>query len=273
MRLGVIADVHANLSALRRALDLLDREGVDDVMCLGDLVGYGPQPNEVVDAIAERNIRTVAGNHDLVAAGIDPMERSGAGARATLEWTRDALSGDARAFLAQLPRTVEPVEDVVAAHGSLDDPWRYVRRTPDALEQIGALTEAGRGQILLVGHTHRQMAVDVGRRKVMTAEWVRARTDRRFPIEGPALINPGAVGQSREPRALVRFALLDMDARIAHLYAVRYDSKACRDRLRALGLPPEWCHPRPTIKKTLRQVARDAEDRRIDLRPTHARNA
>ncbi len=265
MRLGIIADVHANLPALSRALEHLAAEGADRSVCLGDLVGYGPQPNEVVAVIAERGIPTVIGNHDLVAAGLDPLDRSGPEAQKTLSWTRSAISDETRSFLSALPRELDVGEGILATHGALDDPWRYVRRSPDAVAQIEGLTTSGRGEVLLVGHTHRQMVVDIGARTVATAAWVRSRSVRTFSVRGPALINPGAVGQSREPRALVRCGLLDTSARTLNLYALRYNVGACRALLQQRNLPPEWCHARPTLKKTLRQVLRDAEDRRVDL--------
>ena len=273
MRLGVIADVHANLAALQTSLKILEETGVDRIVCLGDLVGYGPQPNEVVSEIAERAIPTVAGNHDLVAAGIDSPERGGAVARPTLEWTKEALADDVRKYLARLPRKLEPGEGILAAHGSIDDPWTYVRTVPDALEQVELMHETTPHDLLLLGHTHRQLAIDLESGKVATAEWVLARRHRTLPLGKLAYLNPGAVGQAREPRPRARFALVDIDARKIHLYAERYPDDVTKGALDKLGLPRAWCHDPPPTKKVLRQIVRDSRDRRADVRrnpPTDA---
>jgi predicted phosphodiesterase len=265
LRYGVLADVHANLQALETTLAFLKDARVDRLVCLGDLVGYGPQPNEVVAAIAELQIPTVAGNHDLVAAGIDPLDRCGDEARRTLSWTREEVTDETRAHLRSLPRTLELEGGILAAHGSIRDPWEYVRRVPDALRQIEEMTLTADRRLLLLGHTHRQMAIDVGSRTIATSEWILARRRRELPIAGPSFVNPGTVGQSREPRALARCAIVDLRAGRVSLHAVRYPHRTCREELRRKGLPEEWCHARPTPKKTIRQVLRDREDRGRNL--------
>src|SRR4051812_47570828 len=126
MRCGVVADIHANLHALEAVLAALGRAGVERYLCAGDLVGYGPRPNECVARVAGLDAVTVAGNHDLIALG--RLDSSGLGplpAR-TLEWTVDALDDASRRFLESLPLRAS-VDGVVIAHGSLDDPSEYVR--------------------------------------------------------------------------------------------------------------------------------------------------
>jgi predicted phosphodiesterase len=265
LRYGVFADVHANLHALETALTFFERKGVDRLVCLGDLVGYGPQPNEVVAKVADLEIPTVVGNHDLVAAGIDPLDRAGDEARRTLAWTLEEVTPGTRDYLRSLPRTLELDGGILAAHGSIDDPWHYVRRVPDAIEQMRRMEATGDQTLLLLGHTHRQVAIDLPSRTAATSEWVLARRTRTMPITGPAFLNPGTVGQSREPRALARCAIVDLEQQRIHLHALPYPRGACREELRRRDLPPEWCHPRPTVKKTIRQVLRDREDRRRGL--------
>jgi predicted phosphodiesterase len=262
MRLGVIADLHANIHALDACLERLKRDGVDELVCLGDLVGYGPRPNEVVERISSASIKTVIGNHDLVAAGVEPLERAGETARPYLRWTRDELTEDSRAILRALPRTIEIESEVVVTHGAFDDPWRYIRRAPDAVAEIGRMRERGSHNLLLVGHTHRQMFVDLGTGTVAMSEWILARDRRTLRLAGPALLNPGAVGQSREPRARARCAIVDLEGRSVELLVVRYRDDLCRRDLAERGLPEHGCHARPTLKKTIRQSLRDAEDRR-----------
>src|SRR5919202_4078432 len=124
MRYGVLADVHGNAFALRTALDSLAAAGVDGWLCAGDIVGYGPQPNECVDLLVERDVRCVAGNHELLVLGELPLDRSGRLARETTPWTRSVLRDDCRAYLAALPTTLR-VPGMVMTHASLTDPERY----------------------------------------------------------------------------------------------------------------------------------------------------
>ena len=144
MRYGVIADVHGNLDALRPVLRAIDREGVDGYLVAGDLVGYGPHPNECVAAVAELGATCVAGNHDLIVLGILSDDRCIELARQTLRWTRQILGADERAFLAALPRVATAPGGVRVAHGALDDPRQYTTSAGQALAQLDRLDDGDR---------------------------------------------------------------------------------------------------------------------------------
>jgi diadenosine tetraphosphatase ApaH/serine/threonine PP2A family protein phosphatase len=137
---------------------------------------------------------------------------------------------------------------VVVAHGTLDDPERYTHTVPDAIEQMARLGAAWpQSRILLLGHTHRPLAVvgDVGARPAGTVAL------------GPAnrvVLNPGAVGQAREFRALSRALLLDLDAGEASFLRIPYDTAACRAALRRAGLPPGSCHLPPSPRRRMARV-------------------
>jgi predicted phosphodiesterase len=202
MRYGVLADIHGNVQALQAVTAALGRIGVDRYLCAGDLVGYGAQPNECVEMIAGLEPICVAGNHDLMALGELSEERCIPLARRSMGWTRKVLSDDARAYLASLPRRAEAADGVVVAHGSLNDPEEYVLRVDQAAVQIGHLAREHPGaRILVVGHTHRAFASD-GSSTPLNEAGV-----GELALNGsPAwLLNPGAVGQWRERRALARF--------------------------------------------------------------------
>src|SRR4051794_8712672 len=128
MRYGVISDVHSNLHALEAVLGALERERVDQIICAGDLVGYGPRPNECVERIASlrRPAGVIAGNHDLMAIGRLPTEGLGPLPKQTIDWTVDVLAQDARSYLETLRNSEITDHGVVVAHGSLDDPVEYV---------------------------------------------------------------------------------------------------------------------------------------------------
>jgi predicted phosphodiesterase len=250
MRYGVIADVHGNLDALRAVLRALERQGVDRHLVAGDLVGYGPYPNECVATVAELGAACVAGNHDLIALGLLSDRRCIELARESLRWTRKVLGGDERAFLASLPRTVTAPGGVVMAHGSLDDPQEYTTTSAQALAQLASLEQVDGARVLVLGHTHRPLAF--GQR----AGWLRTRGTSPLP-EGDALVlNPGAVGQSRELRARARYAVLDLVAQEVRFFAIPYDVAACRAALKRVGLSPRSVQLRPSPPRAAARAVR-----------------
>src|SRR5689334_18537564 len=143
MRWGVISDVHANVHALDAVLAVLRREGVERILCAGDLVGYGPHPNECVERIASLDPAPVviAGNHDLMAIGRLRTDGIGPLPKQTIDWTADALTEDARRYLERLPAVAVTDDGVVVAHGSLDDPVEYVFDGVAAQAQLALVAE------------------------------------------------------------------------------------------------------------------------------------
>jgi len=251
MRYGVLADIHGNLHALRAVLQQVDRTGVDGYLCLGDLVGYGPFPNECVEVVAELGAVCVAGNHDLIALERLAWDQCIPLARESLAWTRKVLRADARDYLSGLPLRAAVGGEVVMAHGSLDNPREYVVREEQAEAQLCQLAEEHQGaRLLLLGHTHRQSC------------WVTGSAERtRIEIRGEAsvslgrgpessearhLANPGSVGQSRERHAEARFMVLDLERGAITFHSAGYPVELCRRALRERGLPAHSCHLRPS---------------------------
>lgn len=251
MRYGVLADVHGNLHALERVLELFERLGVDRYLVAGDLVGYCAFPNQCVERVRQLDPVCVVGNHDLIALGLLSDRRCIELARRTLRWTAEVLTDESRAYLASLPTRALVDAGVTLAHGTLDDPQEYVVRPEQAVEQL----QAADGRIVVLGHTHRPWACD-------------AEGSLSPPVAGRTLdlgergwvLNPGAVGQSRELRVRARCLLLDAERRHATFYALRYDVAACREALVRRGLPPTAYHLRPSPRRALvrrvRRVAR-----------------
>jgi predicted phosphodiesterase len=255
MRYGVLADIHGNLQALRAALGALGREGIDRYLIPGDLVGYGPNPNECVELVAGLDTVCVAGNHDLIALDRLSDERCPEIARRSLRWTRTVLADETRAFLASLPLRATAPGGIVIAHGSLDDPQEYTRRPRQAISQLASLSQnGGNAHILLLGHTHRPWAF------ALSSGAMRIR--RPVSVEGgdPVLLNPGAVGQSRswELRARARFMRLDLGAGRATFFAIPYELDQCRAALKRVGLSPGSCHVRPSPLGKARRAWRKA---------------
>jgi predicted phosphodiesterase len=243
MRYGVLSDVHGNAFALRAAVDRLTAEGVDEWLCAGDIVGYGPHPNECVDIIGELGARCVAGNHELLVLSRLPLDQSGRLAQETTPWTRATLHEDRRAYLAALPLSLR-VPGLVMAHGSIGDPQRYVTQAAQAGAQLRDLERMDpQARVLVLGHTHRPWLFD---QNTGTVPAPGGQVVRLPPAER-VLVNPGSVGQSRQaervPRA--RFALLDLERREARFYAEPYDVTAALAALRAHGLPRSCIHVPP----------------------------
>jgi predicted phosphodiesterase len=244
MRYGVIADVHGNAHALDAVLAFLSTQEVDGYLCAGDLVGYGPMPNECVRQVLALPGRCVAGNHDLIALGRLGDERCIPLARASLRWTHEVLAEDARAGLAALP-LADDAGGVALRHGSISDPQAYVVTDAEADACLAELERAvPTAEILVLGHTHRPLAYSRGRGALLRS----GVGDVALPGDEPVLLNAGAVGQSRTADPRARVMLVDTAARIASFRAVSYDVDACRRALRQNGLPERSCHLRPTVR-------------------------
>lgn len=240
MRFAILADVHGNLPALERVLGLLEQEAIDAYLCAGDLVGYGPYPNECIDRLVDLGVICVAGNHDLIASSRLSSDGIGKLARQTLTWTTPRLRDDNLRLLGRLPLQAE-VGPVLLAHGSIGDPRRYV--TPDRVAgELGRLDDLrADASVLVLGHTHRPLAYGSE-----TGELIAGRSGRARWNVGEALaLNPGSVGQSRERLPLARFAVVDLERREVELRDTLYDHRACRRALRRRGLPARACHINP----------------------------
>lgn len=250
MRYGVLSDVHGNRHALEASVRDLRRLGVDAWLSLGDVIGYGPHPNECVEIIASLEAVEIAGNHELVAVGQLTGQASSPRAQRSHAWTSQVLRSDVREHLKQLPRNAV-VDGVILTHGSLDDPERYLRSRAQAVEQ---LTELRRrhpdARMLLHGHTHLQWAVD-------ESGQVRHSSGMALSLD-PAmryLLNPGSVGQSRQwefpPRA--RALLLDVSQSRVLFRGVLYDvARSWYDASRA-ELPYRSLHSPPALSGVVRR--------------------
>ena len=231
MRVAVVSDIHSNLHALEAALAAIDAEGPDELWCLGDLVGYGPRPNECCATIAQRADVCLAGNHDLAVRGTIDLEEFGGEAAVAARWTRDVLEPQSQEILDRL----EPegtAHGVALYHGSARDPiWEYVLSDEGAL----ATLELASSPLVLVGHSHVALQV-VESGGELAGGMAPAGTD--VPLaDKRALLNPGSVGQPRDGDPRAAFLLLDLDAQQASFRRVAYDVEQTQREMREAGLP------------------------------------
>ncbi|TML85749.1 MAG: metallophosphoesterase family protein [Actinobacteria bacterium] len=231
MRVAVISDIHANLRALEAVLAAIDAEHADTIWCLGDVVGYGPRPNECCAVVDARTTLCLAGNHDLVVRGDIDIEDFAGDAAEAARWTRSVLIPEASAFLARLEPQAQR-EGVELFHGSPRDPvWDYVLSEQVAWLSLRATT----APVLLVGHSHVALALRDEDGKGIGGGLAPAGTD--LELAGRWLLNPGSVGQPRDGDPHAAWLLLDLTGRHASFRRVEYDVAGTQREMKEAGLP------------------------------------
>ena len=231
MRVAVISDIHANLHALEAVLAAIDADAPGELWCLGDLVGYGPKPNECCALVQTRATVCLAGNHDLAVRGtIDLSEFSGDAGEAAA-WTKTVLTDESQRFLDGLEPQGE-ASGVALYHGSARDPvWEYVL-SDEAATATFVLTEE---QLVLVGHSHAALQVSL-RDSVLEGGLAPGGTE--LELGGARrLLNPGSVGQPRDGDPRAAYLLLDLDRQRASFRRVEYDIERTQTEIRDAGLP------------------------------------
>ncbi|WP_076858641.1 metallophosphoesterase family protein [Bradyrhizobium mercantei] len=235
MRLALFADIHANRQAFAACLEAARARGAERLICLGDIVGYGADPEWAVDTVVDlvaTGAIAVRGNHDN-AIGV-PSDSMNADAQAAIDWTRGRLNAGQKAFLAGLPITREE-DNRLYVHSEASDPakWRYVRDTSDAARSMMA-TEL---QITFCGHIHRPGLYSMSSTAKMTSfvptsgVAVQLLTGRRW------LAVLGSVGQPRDGDPAASFAMFDTASREITYHRVPYDVATAAARIKASGLP------------------------------------
>ncbi|HEU5477604.1 MAG TPA: metallophosphoesterase family protein [Gaiellaceae bacterium] len=231
MRVAVVSDIHSNLHALEAVLAAIDAEAPDELWCLGDLVGYGPRPNECCAAIADRADVCLGGNHDLAVRGTIDLSEFGGEAGIAATWTRGVLEPEAQELLDRL----EPegaAHGVALYHGSARDPiWEYVLSDGTAL----ATLELASSPLVLVGHSH--VALRVVQSGGELDGGVAAADTELELADVRALLNPGSVGQPRDGDPRAAYLLLDLDEQRASFRRVEYDVALTQREMREAGLP------------------------------------
>jgi predicted phosphodiesterase len=239
MRYLVFSDVHSNLEALEAVLSTATGT-YDRVLCCGDVVGYGPNPNEVVKRLIEARTICVRGNHDRAAAGLDEADLFNESARAAIFWTRGILTPDHRAFLRTLSKGPWMSDDhqFQLVHGSVLDEDEYLMAVEDVLQNLKTATVP----MTFFGHIHfpclfslspfGQLVLRICGEEALPSEvWMQLEEGTRY------LINPGSVGQPRDGDPRAAFLLFDSDARAVKFRRATYDIKAVQEKMRLVRLP------------------------------------
>lgn len=234
MRYGIISDVHSNLVALRAVLAELRGRSLDKFVCPGDIVGYGPRPNECVELVRELEPVAVIGNHDVAAIESGTEDWFNAVARAAAIWTRQELSAANREYL----RSLQPVlifDEVTMVHGALaPDLWDYISSPWEARPTF----EAMKTQLCFIGHSHYAEWYELGPGAVVPMQ-VGATSGHQLQFaEGVRyIVNAGSVGQPRDGDPRAACAVYDTDEGTIEVFRVPYDIAECQEDMLAKGLP------------------------------------
>lgn len=229
MRYAIFGDIHGNLEALDAALDVMAHQRIDEFLCLGDIVGYGANPEECVNRIREVGALTICGNHDHAVIGMLDIAYFNQYARQAALWTGEHLSQESKDWLARLP-FVEHAEHFSLVHGSLQAPelFNYVQTVKDA-EMNFNLMDA---PLLFLGHSHQPLAF-------FNTEPMTYTLDPEFdvPDDAKCIVNVGSVGQPRDEDPRGCFAIYDDEAHIVTLKRFEYDVDKAAKKIMEAGLP------------------------------------
>ena len=236
MRILVVSDIHANATAFDTVLDAA--KGRWDIsVCLGDVVGYGPDPNEVTAKLRELGTQTIRGNHDKAISGVMTADDFNPVAKAAVDWTNERLTPEHLNWLTNLPPGPVATDGIVLVHGAFQDEDEYVFTPAQALEGLLDST----APVTFFGHTHHQGGFSYEENKLeilqihprMTESFTALRVDapKRY------LLNPGSVGQPRDGDPRAAFAIADLEHQTIEFWRVDYDIVAVQERMRKAKLP------------------------------------
>jgi predicted phosphodiesterase len=233
MRIAVLSDIHGNMDAFQKVLEDLDRANADAVFCLGDSIGYGSEPEQVIQALHRRGIPSVLGNHELASRDPAFLGWFNPAARQSLLQTFTLLSDETLALIKGFPRHL-------SAHGCRfvhgfppDSPTLYLFQVEDRRKQ--AVLKALSEQIVFIGHTHMLDILAYDGDGITRIEF-RAGPNP-LPPERKYLINIGSVGQPRDGDPRAKYVIWDSAARLLDIRCVAYDAQAAAAKIRAAGLP------------------------------------
>ncbi len=253
MKIAIISDVHANLEALQAFIRQKDRFGWEKIYCLGDVVGYGPNPNECIELLQEHQIKCVLGNHDAMVTESLATSRASLVAREGIAWTQANLNENSIAYLKALPRIVRDGE-LLFVHASIYSLEEYIRTQHRAfLELKGIRSRWPQVRIAFHGHTHQPALYDLNGASapvlLNSPELIADGRDHTY------LVNPGAIGQSRGPHPWAFFALYDRATARLSLEHVEYDYKTTAEKMAREGLrAPLYRTPMMRFKKKVRKL-------------------
>lgn len=231
MRYAIISDIHSNLEALTAVYNDIKKQAVEEILCLGDIVGYGPNPNECIEIVRAECSVVITGNHDYACLERSEVEHFNVFASQSIFWTIEVLSDLALIYLAELPFE-KKVANFNLVHASPDNPsvWNYILTLDQAIYNFSYFDE----QVCFVGHTHKPTIFVETEGKEYSRErkkHIKINKDERY------LINVGSVGQPRDSNAAASYAIFDTDNMEYELRRVNYDFRKTQKKMMESNLP------------------------------------
>jgi len=229
LKIALISDIHGNLEALTAALQSIEQNRADRIICLGDVVGYGANPGECLELLGTRASSILLGNHDAAVIGRESLLYFNDFARAAVVWTRSALTQKQKEFIATWPMQVKD-RGVQLVHATPKNPenWDYIFSLRDAYDQFASVE----GRICFVGHSH----VPGDYRDVRRKDSPRGRLELAY-ASGRRIVNVGSVGQPRDRNARLCYVLYDTETEEVDFVREEYDVAAAAAKIRRAGLP------------------------------------
>lgn len=231
MRYAILSDIHGNLEALQSVIQDIEKKSVDPIICLGDIVGYGPNPNECIQMIKATAKINLAGNHDYAPMGKIDTSYFNHYAKLAIEWTRTELKAESEAFLANLPLSATFNGNLfVHATPYRPDEWNYIFSIDDAIKNFMAFEE----QICFIGHSHSPVIFVESNNhhyRVSLETQMTILDNERY------IINIGSVGQPRDLNPRSAYAIYDTDTQTYRLNRVEYDIYKTQKKMKEAGLP------------------------------------
>jgi len=226
MRIAILSDIHGNLEALTTNINYIEDDNIDDIYCLGDIVGYGSNPNECIEIIVEKCKKVVIGNHDHAVLGLTSTEYFNDFAKISTFWTRNILTEQNRDYLASLEFThIE--NDILLVHSTPSDPmmWHYILSEIDARHELNHFEQ----QVCFIGHSHFPIVFHsngFSRKSKLTLE-----QDVRY------IVNVGSVGQPRDGNPKTCFCIYDDESKEVEYIRLNYDIEKTKEKIIRAGLP------------------------------------
>lgn len=223
MKYAIISDIHSNLEALTKALEIIDQKSVDEIICLGDIVGYGANPNECAAIIRQRCSTVIKGNHDEALVDESIPKRFNDDARSAIAWTRKEIHKEYISYLHTLPLTVKK-DDIFFVHASpcFPEKWRYIFEEVSAADALRCFSES----VCFIGHTHAPAIFSASGRASSIKKGERY------------IVNVGSVGQPRDGNKDLSFGIIDTDTWLYENIRSPYDVETAMQKILNSELPP-----------------------------------
>ncbi|OQY29162.1 MAG: hypothetical protein B6244_04815 [Candidatus Cloacimonetes bacterium 4572_55] len=230
MKIAIISDIHGNLEALETVLSHINKQKVDKIVCLGDIVGYGSNPNECAEIIREKCQLALAGNHDFAAADKTDISYFNPYAKEAVMWTRRKLTPENLEYISNLPLDYYE-EERIFVHAIPSNPgsWGYIMSNMEASREFRFFAH----KVCFVGHSHSPVVIEY---KDNRCKFIR-RPEFHFEDDKRYIVNVGSVGQPRDGDPKACYITYDVDSRYVQYYRLKYDLETTQKKIHLAGLP------------------------------------